>query len=184
VIDGDTLIYDTKKPDDETLQGIDWDDIDGLIEILKSNPNVTVLELNSSGGSMTAATYFADIVIDYELDTKVDGSCESSCTTIFLAGEKRTIERGSWLGFHQSYWEPEYISQFYEREKDAEGWNDPFDFASWLYEDTQDEILQKLQYLTERGVEPSFAIKTLRATSDEMWYPRRKELEAAGVIRE
>ena len=39
-----------------------------------------------------------------------------------------------------------------------------------------------MKYLIERGVEGNFAIKTLNADSDDMWYPRRKELIAAGVI--
>ena len=41
-----------------------------------------------------------------------------------------------------------------------------------------------MEYLIERGVEPLFAIKTMKADSNDMWYPRRKELETAGVIRE
>ena len=53
-----------------------------------------------------------------------------------------------------------------------------------MYEDTQREVLRNLQYFVERGVDAGFAIKTMQATSDDMWYPRRKELEAAGVIVE
>ena len=48
---------------------------------------------------------------------------------------------------------------------------------------TQSEILTDLEYLIERKFSASFAIKTLKASSDDMWYPRRKELENAGVIR-
>ena len=44
------------------------------------------------------------------------------------------------------------------------------------------QILRDLKYLIERGVDGNFAIKTLTADSDDMWYPRRKELEAAGVV--
>lgn len=182
-VDGTTLVYDSSIEEGDTIEDIDWDDIARLESALKSHPNIKLLVLNSTGGSIFAAFYFADIVIDYELDTNVDGTCESACTIIFLAGEKRSVERGSWIGFHQSYWNPEYIAEYYEKEKESMGWTDTYEFASWLYEDTQDEVLKKLQYLTERGVEPLFAIKTMRATSDDMWYPRRKELEAAGVIR-
>ena len=49
--------------------------------------------------------------------------------------------------------------------------------------DTQKQIFRDMEYLIERGVEPLFAIKTMKAESEDMWYPRRKELEAAGVIR-
>ena len=41
-----------------------------------------------------------------------------------------------------------------------------------------------MQYLIERGVEPLFIIKTLRATTEGMWYPRRKELLDANFITE
>ena len=41
-----------------------------------------------------------------------------------------------------------------------------------------------MEYLLERGVEPSFAIKTLQADPNDMWIPRRKELINAGVIIE
>ena len=41
----------------------------------------------------------ADLIIDYELDTNVSGTCESACTLVLLAGEKRTLERGSWVNF-------------------------------------------------------------------------------------
>ena len=65
-----------------------------------------------------------------------------------------------------------------------EGWTSEYDFAEWLYEDTQKNVLRDLEYLIERGVDPAFAIKTLRADSDDMWYPRRKEMVAAGIITE
>jgi hypothetical protein len=184
VIDGSTVIYDTYAASDEYEQEITWDDVDELEGLLKSNTNITKIELNSGGGIIEAAVFMADLIIDFELDTNVNGTCESACTLIFLGGEKRTVERGSWLGFHQSYWDAPYIQEFYERNKESDGWSNPFDFASWLYENTQQEVLRNLEYFVERGVDARFAIKTMRATSDDMWYPRRKELEAAGVIFE
>lgn len=63
-----------------------------------------------------------------------------------------------------------------------EDWSDPFEFAEAMYQDTQADILSDLEYMLERGVSASFAIQTLRADSDDMWYPRRKTLVAAGVF--
>ena len=68
--------------------------------------------------------------------------------------------------------------------KKSKGWAKEYEFAEWLYGNTQKTILRDLKYLIERGVEPGFAIKTLRADSDDMWYPRREEMVAAGVIIE
>ena len=179
-----TLIYDTFASPSEPEQEITWEDVDVLEGLLKSEPSIKQIELNSAGGDIDAAFYMADLIIDYELDTNVSGTCESACTLVLLAGEKRTVERGSWVGFHQSYWDAPYIEDYFERNKDSEGWSNAFDFASWLYGDTQQEVLRNLQYFVERGVDAGFAIKTMKATSDDMWYPRRKELEAAGVIVE
>ena len=52
------------------------------------------------------------------------------------------------------------------------------------HEDTQAEVFSDFEYLLERGVNAQFAIRTLKASSDNMWYPRRAELEAAGVLTE
>ena len=155
-----------------------------MLEILKTNENIRVLILNSEGGYLEAGYDIADIVIDAELDTHVDNVCESACATIFLAGKKRSLGLGGKIGFHSSSWAAESIQDYYTSEKDTQGWETPFDFASWLYEDTQAEIFSDFEYLLEREVEAKFAIKTLKASSDSMWYPRRKELEAAGVLRE
>ena len=183
-LNGSTLIYDTSSASNEQEQEITWEDVDELDALLKSEQSIKEIELNSAGGDVEAAFYMADLIIDYELDTNVNGTCESACTLMLLAGERRTVERGSWVGFHQSYWDAPYIQGYFERNKDTKGWSNAFEFASWMYEDTQREVLRNLQYFVERGVDAGFAIKTMEATSDDMWYPRRKELEAAGVIVE
>jgi|TARA_B100001248_G_C27292042_1_gene412951 hypothetical protein len=183
-LNGSTLIYDTSSASNEQEQEITWEDVDELDALLKSEQSIKEIELNSAGGDVEAAFYMADLIIDYELDTNVKGTCESACTLMLLAGERRTVERGSWVGFHQSYWDAPYIQGYFERNKDSKGWSNAFEFASWMYEDTQREVLRNLQYFVERGVDAGFAIKTMKATSDDMWYPRRKELEAAGVIVE
>ena len=183
-LNGSTLIYDTSSASNEQEQEITWEDVDELDALLKSEQSIKEIELNSAGGDVDAAFYMADLIIDYELDTNVNGTCESACTLMLLAGERRTVERGSWVGFHQSYWDAPYIQGYFERNKDSKGWSNAFEFASWMYEDTQREVLRNLQYFVERGVDAGFAIKTMKATSDDMWYPRRKELEAAGVIVE
>jgi hypothetical protein len=180
---GSTLIYNTEAASNELEQEITWDDVSELELLLKSEKAIKEIELNSIGGDLEAAFYMADLIIDYELDTNVNGSCESACTLVLLAGDKRTVERGSWVGFHQSYWDAPYIKTFYEENQQSEGWSNPFEFASWLYGDTQTDVLRNLQYFVERGVDAGFAIKTMKATADDMWYPRRKELEAAGVIK-
>ena len=112
-VDGDKLYYTSALAKNEIDQEINWDDIVVLEDLLKQHSGIKTLVLDSQGGFIAAAKYFADIIIDYELNTNVDGTCESACTIIFLAGEIRTIERGSWLGFHKTSWSSEHISEFY-----------------------------------------------------------------------
>ena len=183
-INGNTVLYDTSLAEAEEDREINWDDAETLEELLRKHSDIKVLHLESYGGLTEAAQYIADVVIDYELDTYVDGECSSSCVTIFLGGEKRTLARGSWLGFHKTYWSSESMKEYYESEKEEEEWESPFEFSEWVYADTQEQILKDFEYILERGVTPAFAIKTLRADSDDMWYPRRKELVAAGVVND
>ena len=88
------------------------------------------------------------------------------------------------IGFHAGLWAADSIEDYYNSEKEDEGWETPFDFASWLYEDTQAEILTEFEYLLGRGVKPQFAIEILRAGSDGISYPRRKELLEGGILTE
>lgn len=181
-IDQTTLVYDTEMAKNEADREITWEDADHFASLLKDNPDIRTLKLLSNGGLTEAALYFADIVIDYELDTIADRECSSACVTIFLAGENRTLTRGSWLGFHKSSWDSESMKSYYESERETENWSDPFVFSEWLYEQTQADVLSDLEYMLERGVAPGFAIQTLRADSDDMWYPRRKALINAGIL--
>ena len=183
-VEGNTLYYNTDLAADDMNAEINWEDVDIIEEILLENAEITTIQLNSSGGLLTAAQYISDLVIDFELDTYVSGECSSGCVDIFLAGNKRVLERGSWLGFHKSSWDAGNIERYYELNKEEEGWNNAFEFSSWLYEDTQSDILKQMKYMLERGVEADFIIQTLQADSEGMWYPRRKQLEAAGVLTE
>jgi hypothetical protein len=124
----------------------------------------------------------ARIVQDYELDTLVDGECSSSCVTIFLAGQAREMSRGSKIGFHQRSWSADGTQSYYDRWREDEGWDTPFDFASWVYQDTQSETWKELTFMISRGVDPEFAIETKRMRSG-IWFPGRRKLEQAGVLR-
>ena len=183
IIEGDVLIYDTEDVQNEEI-GIVWNDAETLDSMLLENKNIKTIQLNSGGGDIETADYMSDIIIDYELDTNVIGSCESACTKLLIAGKKRTVQKGSWVGFHQSSWDAASMKKWYLYSKENEGWKDEFEFAEWLYTDTQNYIFKNFLYFIERNIDPLFAIKTMKSQSDDMWYPRRKELLAANVITE
>jgi hypothetical protein len=41
-----------------------------------------------------------------------------------------------------------------------------------------------MEYLSQRGVEPDFALKVLTYSSDDMWYPSEDEMRLARVLRD
>lgn len=181
---GEVLHFDTEDLGDEQPGEIVTEDIDRFREILQANPQVTELQLNSGGGSIYASSEIAWIVADVGLNTTVDGECVSACVDIFLAGARRRMTLGSKIGFHRRSWSPDSVESYYEDLREGQGWNTPFDFGSWIYEDTQREMYDYLSYLVERGVEAGFAIETLQVDSGDEWYPSRLRLIAAGVLRE
>ena len=179
-VEGTNLYFDTENT--FGVDGINSNHAENLFDILKSNDEITTLILNSKGGLIVEARDMADLVIDAELNTYVDGVCFSACATVFLGGNVRGLALASKIGFHKGYWEASSIRDYYESNKQEEEWEDPFEFASWLYEDTQSDLFKEFEYLLERGVKADFAIKTLRADSDGMWEPRRQELRAGGIL--
>jgi hypothetical protein len=179
-VDGVIIHYDTKT--DEEADGIEFGHEEELLKLLKKHPEIESIELNSSGGTISAAADMSALIIDANLDTHVEFKCTSACVTIFLGGRNRTLALGGKLGFHKSYWEADSIKEYYESQKEDEGWGNPFEFASWLFEDTQAEIFMEFEYLLERDVSPRFAIETLKAGADGMWYPRRKQLLEGGIL--
>jgi hypothetical protein len=179
-VEGKNLYFDTENT--LGVDGINSSHSENLFDILKSNDGITTLILNSEGGLTAEAQDMADLVIDAGLNTYVDGVCLSSCVTIFLGGNNRGLALGGKIGFHKGYWEATSIKNYYDARKEDHNWADPFEFASWLYEDTQSDVFKKFEYLLERGVKPEFAIKTLRADSDGMWEPRRSVLLLGGIL--
>ena len=180
-LDGEILFYDT----DSVPPGqdeINWQDVETLVFLLRQQQQIEVLHLNSAGGLIEAAREMADIIIDFELDTRVTDECASACVTLFLAGESRQLDRGGRLGFHRSSWDATSMEEYYKDARADIGWDSLYEFASWSYEEAQKDVLSEMEYLLERGVDPEFAIKTLRAENADMWFPRRRELTLAGVL--
>ena len=179
-LENNVLFYSTG--DGAEVLEIDWGHEEELLQILRKHKEIDTLILKSEGGIIEVADKMADLVIDAELNTLVEENCESACVTIFLAGKNRIMEIGAKIGFHASWWSAENMKSYYQNHKEVQNWETPFEFASWLYEDTQKEIFEQFEYLLERGVQPHFAIQTLKAGSDGMWYPRRKELLKGGIL--
>lgn len=182
-VQGETLVFDTTLEIDGKARDINYDDVTVLRDLLRDHDGITRIELNSEGGGHYPSLEMAAIIVDFGLDTHVNNTCESSCVTVFLGGAKRSMSKGGRLGFHQLSWSGAAIEDYYVKNRDTRGWETPFDFASWLYADTQTETFTRLSYMIRRGVNPEFAIQTLRKPDASMWFPYRAVLMAAGVLR-
>ena len=180
-LDGGILLYDTDSAPPGQDE-INWQDVETLVFLLRQQQQIEVLHLNSAGGLIEAAREMADIIIDFELDTRVTDECASACVTLFLAGENRQLDRGGRLGFHGISWDAASMEEYYKDARADIGWDSLYEFASWSYEEAQKDVLSEMEYLLERGVDPEFATKTLRAENADMWFPRRRELTLAGVL--
>lgn len=178
----DRLVFDTTVPLDGSEVEIRGDDVEQMRDLLRDNPDVGVLELKSTGGGHYSSMDLAALVIDFGLDTHVTDFCESACVTVFLGGENRSMALGGRLGFHQLSWNASAVSDYYDSNKDRRNWATPFDFAEWMYQDTQTETYNRLVYMIARGVNAEFAIQSLRKPDTSMWYPYRAVLLGAGVL--
>ena len=181
-VDGNTLHYNTEIAVDENNQRINSDDVDYLLKTLKENPNIKRLHLTSWGGSIGAAADMSDIIIDFGLNTHVKEICFSACNLLLIGGETRTLEKGSKIGFHRTSWGSESMKDYYNRNQEYFGWKNEFDFSSWVYDDSQEDIYKQFKYYIERGISPEFVIETMKSRSDDGWYPRRKELLKSNII--
>ncbi|MEW9919591.1 hypothetical protein AB2B41_08255 [Marimonas sp. MJW-29] len=181
-VSGERLIFDTIALVDGEPADISGDDVEQMRDVLRANPDIRVLEINSTGGGHYPSMELAALVIDFELDTHVEETCQSSCVPVFLGGAKRTMARGARIGFHQLSWDAEAVENYYNENREGFGWETPFDFAEWMYEDTQTETYNRLAYMVSRGVDPEFAIRTIRKPDTTLWFPYRSVLMAAGVL--
>lgn len=180
-IDGERLIFNGDVERDE-YDGIDHVDAQELRKLLRDNPNIKILEINSDGGVGPAALEMAVAVTDSGIDTLVTENCVSACTLIFLAGENRTLARGARLGFHSGSWARDTMKDYYDEMREANGWLDEFAFASWAYEEGVRDFNKNLEFMVSRGVEIQFIIRISYVNFYDVWYPTRDELVKFGVI--
>lgn len=194
-IDGDVLVYDTANPVDatvitdgtdpaDTVGEIAYEDVGVLRSVLDRNADrIRTLRLTSDGGYIEAAYEMADVIIDYGLDTEVQGECASACAVLFLAGDGRRMLRGGRIGLHPSNWSVDSLRGYYQDLQSDYGWEDEFAFAEWVYREGQRDANKLIDYMVDRGVAAGFAVDVVNRGIGTMWYPTRTEMEAAGVLR-
>lgn len=75
-----------------------------LARALREDPQLTTLVFEQcSGGTISAAYGFADLIKLRRLQTVASGSCASACALAFLAGARRSFGNSiavNWVGLH------------------------------------------------------------------------------------
>jgi hypothetical protein len=101
---GDQVIvtYDASHQRAVLTGGIQEGAAASLERLLRSEPAILELQLDSPGGWLREGERLAEIVSRYNLKTYTNGTCMSSCTLPFLAGIQRTAGPSARIGFHQS----------------------------------------------------------------------------------
>ena len=180
-LEGSILHYNSEA-DNAEKKRIDYSDIKTLRSYLISHPEITSIHLNSYGGLTEAGIELGRLLSDFKIETVVTEECSSACVSIFLAGETRTLKNGGLLGFHRPEWTVDGMQNYYSKNSEAEGWNSPFAFASWVQKDTLFVAAELLEGYIRAGIDFDFAKRSLQIPFDQMWYPSRDTLLQAGVI--
>ncbi len=185
-VHGNTLVFDMtiEESGHKFTQQLERYDGNLLSGYLFEHPEIKILKLTGPGGFMPAAREMASKIIEFDLNTVAYGECESACTTIFLAGNRRSLETSAKLGFHRQWVDKEQEKLYYNAMKEAKGWKNEFDYVAWVYDVLADNIIKDIEFMESRGVSMDFILKALSKASYDMWEPSRDELLEAGVLTE
>ena len=132
-----------------------------LQTLIKQNDKIKTVELDSSGGLIYAARALAFTIEKNQLNTHVEGICNSACTVAFMAGKNRTLGENGKIGFHQYEFQKQHPLQV----KQAE-----------------DEQERDRQYFSKRGVSKQFLEAVYRSGHHAIWQPERTVLKQSGVV--
>lgn len=132
--------------------------VDRFDDLLKRNPGILVVDINSPGGRVGPARHIRDAIVAHKLNTASDTLCASACTIAFMAGKARIIAVGAKLGFHQY----RFIG---------------LNSAQVLLSERED-----MAFFRRQGVTESFIAKAFATPSSALWEPTYQELMDAHVV--
>lgn len=136
--------------------------ITGKMEaLLRQHRDVEGIVLSSDGGQVYEGRGVANLIVGYGLDTYVFETCKSACATAFIGGATRTLGTNGKLGFHQYRLDAGFANPLVdagaEQEKDR-------------------------RFYADRNIDAGFLRRVFDRPHDEIWFPDREELLAAGVV--
>ena len=132
-----------------------------LKALLRQNPKVAGIVLESPGGNTYEGRGVAQTVRNQGLQTYVFAECFSACTLAFIAGVTRTLGPEAKLGFHQYGLDADYQVPFL---------------------DIEDEQETDRAFFEAQGIDKAFLDKIFEASQSDLWIPRKEELLDAGVV--
>jgi hypothetical protein len=143
--------------------GLDIGITSAVRSILKTNPRLSSIVLQSRGGQIYEGRGLARLFTEYGIDTYVYDECSSACTTAFIGGKTRYLFATGKLGFHQ-----------YKVMKKHRL------FA--VYYDVRIEQERDLALFKSRGVEQAFLDKIFDQPANRIWFPNHSTLLDARVV--
>ncbi|MEH6404818.1 MAG: hypothetical protein V7750_15685 [Sneathiella sp.] len=132
-----------------------------LTTLLKQNPQIEGLVLNSNGGRITEGRGVARLIKKNKLNTYIFEACKSACATAFIAGSTRILGADAKLGFHQ------------------------FSLKSRLKTPYIDPVAEQkidLAFYASQNIDTDFLEKIFGASQASIWFPSSEELLTAGVV--
>ena len=134
---------------------------DKVEALLRQHPRVEGIVLSSDGGQVYEGRGVANLIVGHGLDTYVFETCKSTCATAFIGGAVRTLGVNGKLGFHQYRLDAGFVNPLVdagaEQEKDR-------------------------RFYADQDIDPGFLRRVFDSPYDEIWFPGRDELLAAGVV--
>ena len=177
-LQGTTLVYNSNLSSDPDLDYITFDDAKVIKQYLDKN-NIKTLRLTSKGGQQGAMLDIKDLVLKYKLDTEAKGECESACSIIFVAGQKRSVIGKAKLGFHTTFTK---IDDFEKRKKLVEGYDKRLDYENTIAYFSKVSAANEIVFFQMQGIHIYFALRVLKVHPLDMWYPKHKDLIDYGVL--
>ncbi len=117
-----------------------------------------VVELDSPGGRLKEGEEIAALVKRASWHTRTTGACESACTLVHMAGERKQLLPGAKIGFHRA--------------------------SAGTVNPVLDTLANRelVRIYREAGLPERFIERTLATPASRMWYPSRDELVGAGLV--
>jgi hypothetical protein len=129
------------------------------IRLITAKANgLRIVELDSPGGRLKEGEEIAALVKRAAWHTRTTGACESACTLVHMAGERKQLLPGAKIGFHRA--------------------------SAGTVNPVLDSLANRelVRIYREAGLPERFIERTLATPASRMWYPSRDELVGAGLV--